>query len=144
MENQEGTLRTGLGNTRQPPFQSTGHSINVDCFSIMGREVYSVIKTIKEVMLIWVNDPSLSRNLLSTSCPTSGMRSYRTPQPSTQVTLCHQLTMGQLLPWHILGIHTHILHISKYGSPCRGASTPFLAPVSVEHKLVPSIVSMFW
>ena len=35
----------------------------VDNFSIVGREDHSIAKTIKEAILIRVNDPSLNRNI---------------------------------------------------------------------------------
>ena len=43
--------------------QSTGHSINVDCVSIVGREVHIVTRTIKGAMLFCISDPSLNRSL---------------------------------------------------------------------------------
>ena len=36
--------------------QATEHSINVDCFFIVGREAHSFTKTNKEAMFIWVNN----------------------------------------------------------------------------------------
>ena len=40
---------------------STGHPINVDSFFMMGSEVHSFTRTIKEAMFILVNDASLNR-----------------------------------------------------------------------------------
>ena len=56
-------------NTLEPlPFANTanlhGHPINVDFFSIVGREVYSDTRDIEDALFIQVNDPSLNRNLV--------------------------------------------------------------------------------
>ena len=44
-------------------FNITGHEVSLDNFSTVGREDQSITKTIKEVMLIRVNDPSWNRNI---------------------------------------------------------------------------------
>ena len=44
-------------------FNITGHDVCLDNFSIVGREDQSMAMTIKEAMLIRVNDPSLNRNI---------------------------------------------------------------------------------
>ena len=44
-------------------FNITGHEVSLDNFSIVGREDQSIARTIKEAMLIRVNDPSLNRNI---------------------------------------------------------------------------------
>ena len=41
----------------------TGHELSLDNFSIVGREDQSIARTIKEAILIRVNDPSLNRNI---------------------------------------------------------------------------------
>ena len=41
----------------------TGHEVSLDNFSIVGREDHSIARTIKEAILIRVNDPSLNRNI---------------------------------------------------------------------------------
>ena len=41
----------------------TGHEVSLDNFSIVGREDQNIARTIKEAILIRVNDPSLSRNI---------------------------------------------------------------------------------
>ena len=41
----------------------TGHEVSLDNFSIMGREEQNIARTIKEAILIRVNDPSLNRNI---------------------------------------------------------------------------------
>ena len=66
--NLERPLGTGLRNIIGPfPIyehsHSLGHCINVDSFSIVGREVHGITRTIKEAILIRVNDPSLNKNL---------------------------------------------------------------------------------
>ena len=43
--------------------QSTGHSVNPECLTIVERESQGVIRNIKEAMYIHVKDPSLNRNL---------------------------------------------------------------------------------
>ena len=42
---------------------TTGHSLDPDNFSIIHKKVHSHSRTIKEVMFICVNDPTLNRNL---------------------------------------------------------------------------------
>ena len=42
---------------------TTGHEVSLDNFSIVGREDKSMTRTIREAMLIRVNDPSLNRNI---------------------------------------------------------------------------------
>ena len=42
---------------------TTGHSLNLDCFNIIHKETHSSSRTIKEAMFIRVNDPLLNRNL---------------------------------------------------------------------------------
>ena len=42
---------------------TTGHPVSPDCFTIVHRESQGNIRNIKEAMFIWVNDPSLNRNL---------------------------------------------------------------------------------
>ena len=44
-------------------FNITGHEVSLDNFSKVGREDQSIARTIKEAMLIRVNDPSLNRNI---------------------------------------------------------------------------------
>ena len=43
-------------------FNITGHEVSLDNFSIVGREDQSMARTIREAMLIRVNDPTLNRN----------------------------------------------------------------------------------
>ena len=42
---------------------TTGHIINIDNFSIVGREDQTLKRAIKEILFIRVNDPSLNRNI---------------------------------------------------------------------------------
>ena len=44
-------------------YNTTGHEVSWDNFSIVGRDDQSMIRTIREAMLISVNDPSLNRNI---------------------------------------------------------------------------------
>ena len=44
-------------------FNTTGQDVSLDNFSIVGREDQSMTRTIREAMLIRVNDPSLNRNI---------------------------------------------------------------------------------
>ena len=41
----------------------TGHEVSLDNFSIVGREDQNTARTIKEAILIRVNDPFLNRNI---------------------------------------------------------------------------------
>ena len=42
---------------------TTGHNININNFTIMGREDQNLARAIKEALFIRVNDPSLNRNI---------------------------------------------------------------------------------
>ena len=44
-------------------YKTTGHEVSLDNFSIVGRDDQSMTRTIREAMLIRVNDPSLNRNI---------------------------------------------------------------------------------
>ena len=44
-------------------YKTTGHEVSLDSFSIVGRDGQSMTRTIREAMLIRVNDPSLNRNI---------------------------------------------------------------------------------
>ena len=44
-------------------FNATGHEVSLDNFSIVGSQDQSMSRTIREAMLIRVNDPSLKRNI---------------------------------------------------------------------------------
>ena len=44
-------------------FNTTGHSITIDNFSIVGREDQNLNRAIKEALFIRVNNPSLNRNI---------------------------------------------------------------------------------
>ena len=44
-------------------FNTTGHSITIDNFSIVGREDWNFNRAIKEALFIRVNNPSLNRNI---------------------------------------------------------------------------------
>ena len=56
-------------------YNTTGHKVSLDNFSIMGREEQNLMRTIKEALYIRVNNPSLNRNIgKNTICLTYGMR----------------------------------------------------------------------
>ena len=44
-------------------YNTTGHEVFLDNFSTVGREDQSMTRTIREAMLIRVNDPCLNRNV---------------------------------------------------------------------------------
>ena len=44
-------------------YNITGHEVSLDHISIVGREDQSIARTIKEAILIRVNDPSLNGNI---------------------------------------------------------------------------------
>ena len=44
-------------------FNTIGHEVSLDNFSIVSREDQSIARAIKEAMLIRVNDPSYDRNI---------------------------------------------------------------------------------
>ena len=41
----------------------SGHDVNIDNFSIVGREDQNLIRTIKEALYIRVNNPPLNKNI---------------------------------------------------------------------------------
>ena len=41
----------------------SGHKVNIDNFSIVGREDQNLTRTIKEALYIRVNNPSLNKNI---------------------------------------------------------------------------------
>ena len=108
----------------------TGHHASVDNFSIVGRESNNITRTIKDVMYIRFNVPSLSRSIgKSFSCPTYGMRFYSTPltsdinktPPQLQVFTVHDphpLRVGK----GVHGAHTLCKHFTTIGLVCCTAS----------------------
>ena len=44
-------------------YNTTGHKISIDNFSIWGRQDQNLMRTIKEALYIRVNNPSLNRNI---------------------------------------------------------------------------------
>ena len=52
----------------------TGHEVSLANFSILGREDQSIARTIKEAILIRVNDLSQTEILVNTSCHIYGVR----------------------------------------------------------------------
>ena len=56
---------------------TSGHNININNFTIVGREDQNLTRAIKEALFIRVNDPSLNRNKGNTICLTYGMMSYK-------------------------------------------------------------------
>ena len=69
LENLQEHLKRGLENTKRPPspiydyFNTTGHNVTIDNFSIAGREDQNLIRTTKEALYIRANNPSLNRNI---------------------------------------------------------------------------------
>ena len=61
-------LQKGSKNIRRPlPIfdhcNISGHNININNFTIVGREDQNLTRAIKEALFIRVNDPSLNRNI---------------------------------------------------------------------------------
>ena len=48
---------------RYDHYNTTAHSTTIENFSIVGREDQNLIRAIKEAIYIWVNNPSLNRNI---------------------------------------------------------------------------------
>ena len=44
-------------------YNTTGHKVSLETFSIVGREEQNLMRTIKEALYIRVNNPSLNRNI---------------------------------------------------------------------------------
>ena len=44
-------------------YNISGHNININNFTIVGREDQNLTRAIKEALFIWVTDPSLNRNI---------------------------------------------------------------------------------
>ena len=55
-------------------YNTTGHKISLENFSIVGSEDRNLIRTIKEALYIRVNDPSLNRNVGKYHLPHIWMR----------------------------------------------------------------------
>ena len=49
--------------TNHDHINTNGHDLSLENFSIVGREDHSIARSIKEAILIRVNDPSLNRNI---------------------------------------------------------------------------------
>ena len=137
--NQEGHLAIKLREHLIPPFtiyqhgQMTGHPFDMDCFTIVDRQEYSIMRTIKEAMFLHVNDPSLDRNQGKTNSPTSGMRFCRTPSHSTSSNLVQPLHLNGpvLLPI----AHTFFILVSMVLTlwGCQFPPFPLLVPVYIIH-----------
>ena len=62
-------LQRGSKNIRSPLPQNydhcniSGHTVNINNFTIVGRENQNLTRAIKETLFIRVNDPSLNRNI---------------------------------------------------------------------------------
>ena len=61
-------------------FNTAGHEVSLDNFSIVGREDHSMTRTIREAMLIRVNDHPWIEILASTNCHIYGMRCWSSHQ----------------------------------------------------------------
>ena len=67
--NQQGLLLKGFKEHQKAPSPiydhsiRSGHEVNIDNFSIVGREDQNLIRTIKEALYIRVNNPSLNKNI---------------------------------------------------------------------------------
>ena len=44
-------------------YNTSGHTVTIDNFSMVGREDQNLMRTIKEALYIRVNNPSLNRNI---------------------------------------------------------------------------------
>ena len=44
-------------------YNTTGHQVSIENFSIVGREEQNLMRAIKEAIYIRVNNPSLNRNI---------------------------------------------------------------------------------
>ena len=109
--------------------------MDLECFTIIDREVQEATRTIKEAMYIQVNDPSLSRNLGKHNLPHLWDEVLRTP-------LCCNLSnipTPPLLP--TMGTSpTHIpySHGGKTSSSLVGMVHSPLFPLMGVHTLTPS------
>ena len=69
MENLAEPLQKGSKSIKNPLSQyfdhcnTSGHKININKFTIVGREDQNITRAIKEAILIRVNDPSLNKNI---------------------------------------------------------------------------------
>ena len=63
------TFREEVQGTSEDPspifdhYDTTGHKVSLDNFSIVGREEQNLMRTIKEALYIRLNNPSLNRNI---------------------------------------------------------------------------------
>ena len=124
--------------------QSRGHSINVHCFSIVGRKT-------------WHHQAGSSRRLCSSmsmnypSTRTWGKYQQCHSRMGFCRTLLHSTSSNLLSPLTSVGHFKHmkdthkIHHFGKYGPPqvCQFTPVPpIFAPVYIRHELVPSMLSI--
>ena len=104
--------------------------------------MHIVTRTIKEAILSKSMTQPLTGTMRSTRCPTSGMRSYRTPQPSTS----HKPSPPHngLTPMaHMRHAYSHSSYWQVWSFPLGVPVPPFLATVSVRHKIDDIIYILF-
>ena len=108
----------------------TGHQANVNNFSIVGREVHSMTRSIREAMCIRVSDPSLNNSIGKFQLLHNSMRSCSTPLPTT---LSSTPTVASthsgphlLLPNRGQGLHRvcYTNSIGKYAPTPEGCQNP--------------------
>ena len=69
LESQQEIVQKGLKNIWRPlpqymtTLNTSGHTVTIDNFSIVGREDQNLIRTIKEAIYIRANNPSLNKNI---------------------------------------------------------------------------------
>ena len=61
-------------------YNTSGHTVTIDNFSIVGRENQNLMRTIMEALYIRVNNPSLNRSIGKYQCHTYRMRFCLTSQ----------------------------------------------------------------
>ena len=116
--------------------------VSPDCFTIVNREWQGVTRNIKEAMYIWVNDPSLNRNL----------DKYQLPHIWNQVFTGHPITPAQIAqltihPPHMdfpptvqhttMGAHATslLVSISHVGGAFPSLSNSTLTPHTPKHPI---------
>ena len=115
------------------------YCINVGSFTIVDREVHGITNTIKEAMLIRMIHSSI-RTWANSSCPTSWMRSYKTPLAIILGNILLVLYNWSTNRPHMRSPNT--VHIISMVLHPGGTNFYFWIPVSFRHKLVLSVVSM--
>ena len=107
--------------------QTTGDTVDLECFPIVERETQGVTQNIKEAMYIQVNDPSLNRNMGKYHLPNIWDK-HLYLKKSTTATPFQNGPYANPLTTHHIGSTQIFALVSMVPSPHLGAILPTLLP----------------